>query len=193
MPNWVSNIVTIEADNVDEIIESLEGENGVVDFSTIVPMPKDLMETTKGFFSDEDEQAANQKKIADNLKNHGFETWYEFSIAKWGTKWNACEPYVEGNKLFFETAWSTPASFIEALSEKFPDATFECIFADEDVGYNCGTYTVKGGVTISVDEAPYGADVSPEVANHWRLFAMKVKGWEESEIIEFFEDDYEEH
>jgi len=47
--------------------------------------------------------------------------------------------------LEFETAWSTPEPVIIELSDMYPDITFIVEYADEDIGSNCGRYTLKGG------------------------------------------------
>ena len=42
-----------------------------------------------------------------NQEKYGYTTWYEWSIATWGTKWNAYnQEFDEPNVLGFDTAWS---------------------------------------------------------------------------------------
>ena len=41
-----------------------------------------------------------------NWGKYGYPTWYEWSIANWGTKWNAFnQNFEEPNVLWFDTAW----------------------------------------------------------------------------------------
>ena len=65
-----------------------------------------------------------------------------------GTKWNAHDTIVndpgEAN-VYFHTAWSAPLPFLEALSQKYPELTFDYEFADEDIGYNTGKMTIRDG------------------------------------------------
>ena len=42
MPNHVTNQLTIEADNLDEILEIIKGEDMDIDFNKIIPMPENL-------------------------------------------------------------------------------------------------------------------------------------------------------
>lgn len=83
-----------------------------------------------------------------NLKKFGHQDWYSWSIANWGTKWNAYEVRELDNGFRFDTAWSHPAPVIEKLIEFFPEITFKVSFADEDTGYNVGKYTVRGSEII---------------------------------------------
>ena len=80
-----------------------------------------------------------QGKLAlDNIKNYGHKDWYSWSIANWGTKWNAySQIQIKENIISFETAWSTPFPLMEELSRMFPDLTIEVAYADEDIGSNC--------------------------------------------------------
>ena len=87
------------------------------------------------------------KQALDNLDTHGFKDWYSWSIANWGTKWNAYSiQEIEEEKISFDTAWSTPYPVVEELSSMFPDVEITLEFADEDFGYNCGKIVFSGGV-----------------------------------------------
>lgn len=82
----------------------------------------------------------------DNLKKYGYKTWYDWSRANWGTKWNAMNTeLMDNDSIYFETAWNGVEPLICALSEKFPDVEFEYKYADEDTGYNCGEGSVQNG------------------------------------------------
>ena len=81
-----------------------------------------------------------------NREKYGYPTWYEWSIATWGTKWNALhQDFEEPNVLWFDTAWSGVPRLIQKLSEIFPDIEFHYAYADEDLGYNVGRGTVRNG------------------------------------------------
>ena len=69
--------------------------------------------------------------------------WYDWSIKNWGTKWNAYYTSVSmlsdtTAEINFDTAWSGVPDIIQKLIEMFPSLKFEYLFADEDMGYNCG-------------------------------------------------------
>ncbi len=103
----------------------------------------------------------------------------DFAREVWGTKWNACEPDAnpgEGSASF-ETAWSCPRGVLTELSKRFPDDTITVTYADEDIGSNCGTFSLKGGEVIEQDIAPNWRDMSDEDKQKWKAFAYQVKGW----------------
>lgn len=53
----------------------------------------------------------------ENRKKYGYPTWYEWSTATWGTKWNAYhQDFEEPNILWFDTAWNG----VPLLIQNFP-------------------------------------------------------------------------
>ena len=53
------------------------------------------------------------------------QTWYEWSIANWGTKWNALnQNFEEPNVLWFDTAWEGVPLLILTLSRNFRTSSF---------------------------------------------------------------------
>ena len=141
MPNHVMNKLTMEGNSqkINEVIEFLGGK---MDFQKILPMPEEL-EGTK---------SPVDKPNKELIKKYGYDNWYDWRCANWGTKWNAYSLGEEDAEInSFYTAWSTPQPVIEALAEKFPDVAFIVRFADEDMGYNCGYYEYWDGVLV--DEA----------------------------------------
>ena len=80
----------------------------------------------------------------ENQRKYGYTTWYEWSIANWGTKWNALnQNFEEPNVLWFDTAWAGVPLLIQTLSEKFPDIEFLYAYADEDLGSNVGKGIIR--------------------------------------------------
>ena len=71
--------------------------------------------------------------------------WYEWCIKNWGTKWDAYDVNLIKEGLRFYTAWSCPAPIFEAIAQKYPDAEFRVLFADEDIGSNLGVIHIKNG------------------------------------------------
>lgn len=62
----------------------------------------------------------------------------EWSVANWGTKWNAYgydeyTDYSGCDELTFKTAWSVPHPILKKLSELFPNISFKHQWADEDI------------------------------------------------------------
>lgn len=114
-----------------------------------------------------------------NYREHGYLHSMAFARDKWGTKWNACESQVdlEDGTAAFETAWACPKPVLIALSERFPDDEISVVFADEDIGSNCGSFILKSGVMISHDIAPNYNDMTDAEKEKWTAFAYQVKGW----------------
>jgi hypothetical protein len=140
-------------------------------------------------------QAANReradiKKLSDtsfeqfvqmlrNFRKCGLLHQMDFARKEWGTKWNACDQTVdaEAGTAQFDTAWSCPEAVLKALSKKFPADVIEVVFADEDIGCNCGRFTLKGGEEITSDIAPRWNNQTAEQKAKWKAFAYEVKGW----------------
>ena len=81
-----------------------------------------------------------------NIARYGYSTWYDWRIAKWGTKWNACETkIIDDSTIKFWTAWEPPIPVIKELSRIRPDREVEAIWADEDAGTYTGRTTLIAG------------------------------------------------
>lgn len=66
----------------------------------------------------------------------GYQSWYPWALANWGTKWNAydCVLNYETEKYLefcFNTAWSFPEPIFNKLAQLFPLLTLECDCYDE--------------------------------------------------------------
>lgn len=112
-----------------------------------------------------------------NKRNHGFYHAMDYARNVWGTKWNAYGQRAEDNtstQVSFETAWSHPGPVVDALSKKFPEHEIKVRFADEDIGSNCGYYTIKNGVMIDQHIAPRWSEMSDEEKGKWTEFAFKL-------------------
>lgn len=123
------------------------------------------------------------------LENHracGYLHSMDWQRDKWGTKWNACESKhdIEAGTMQFETAWACPESVLVELSKRFPDDEITVTYADEDIGCNCGTFTLKDGVAVDTNIAPGWSAMNDEERTKWRLFAYQVKGYSAEDIAE---------
>ncbi len=130
MPNWVRNKLFIhgQSDKVKQCTLEISSDQEHISFEKILPRPSD---------------------IGDN--------WYDWSLENWGTKWDVSETFEDENGyICFDTAWSTPVEIINLLSERFPNLTFEVQYADEDLGNNCGIYSIKNGAEL--DFCQYGVE-----------------------------------
>jgi hypothetical protein len=123
MPNWTNNIIEINHDNPEMIERAFNALSEGKFFNEFLPCPQDLLDTMSGFHgkgTPEQEKLEQQQK--ENIAKHGFSDWYSWNIANWGTKWEACEPFISGHDSNFlsasyDTAWSPPTRFYEHLQE----------------------------------------------------------------------------
>lgn len=163
MPNWSYNRLEASGQNDDvlkfiaqcksESVECVDTDprdlskdfaliKRPLDFNKFIPTPKALLETVAGYGGTKEERAAQLQREEDNIKKYGFKNWYDFQVANWGTKWNACE--VEemhelddtgyGTAVYsFATAWSPPDGVVKAMSKMFPNLDF-CMECREESG-----------------------------------------------------------
>ena len=91
------------------------------------------------------------KAYYSNVEKYGFADWYHWSIANWGTKWNAYETQIlDGDTIMFDTAWAAPLPIIEALSKKYWRVPIYIKYADEDMGSNTGNISFLAGKPLLV-------------------------------------------
>lgn len=191
MPNWVKNIVSLDGSDeaIEKVFETIKGteesEKEFIDFNNIIPMP-DALKGTRSPAEVISEEEYKRREAEGKLKpdwgglpltqamsddliaKHGTNNWYDWATMNWNTKWNASDQYRNGNTVTFNTAWSHPYRIIEKLSMMFPDIKFSIQYADEDIGSNCGEYTIQNGECL---ELSVFQDVSPESIE----FAMDIQ------------------
>ena len=184
MPNYVKNILSFDGDpaQVSRLLAAIQGENGPMDFNKLIPMPSKLeiesgSRTTVGFkeymgflgetgchtelednylaahpeINREEWELGNQ--AYQNIQKYGCPTWYEWR----GTKWNASNAEIAERQLSFLTAWNAPKPILEKLSQMFPSITIHHVWADEDIGHNCGerkSWTLAPGDVLLFEPDP---------------------------------------
>lgn len=96
------------------------------------------------------------KKLFNNVQKYGYTDWYDWSIANWGTKWNANPDYqeLEDGECYFETAWSPPIPVISKLSKLNPDDEITHFFLDEACNFAGYAKYLNGEVTECHDYNP---------------------------------------
>jgi hypothetical protein len=173
MPNWISNILTINADEkmVEKILSQVKSEHSEFDFNLILPQPAELEGTTAParIITDEEYAEDSSKGITETMSNeliskYGYDNWYDWRYEHWGTKWNSDEVHICDNEISFNTAWCNPQPIFEKLSEMFPNVNFEVKFADEDFGYNVGKFKLFEGIIIDSFYPEGGSEEAYELA-----------------------------
>jgi len=81
---------------------------------------------------------AKGKVAVDNVEAYGYKDWYDWSVANWGTKWNACDTVIKGNTIEFETAWAPVPKLLKRLSEIYCGIKIDYTFAEEQIGVCAG-------------------------------------------------------
>ncbi len=189
MPNHTANRLYIKgsAKHLNEITEAIKSKDKAIDFNKIIPIPEVLVKAQSPcriesaevvaklnaereaeikadpekaeWFSGE--AAITKEEQERRIKEYGFDNWYDWSIANWGTKWNAYgidDGWTKDKKyicLYFETAWSPPMPIISKLSEEYPSCNFSLEYCDEGGGF-VGYTTFEGGEVI--DEGDFEWD-----------------------------------
>ena len=90
-------------------------------------------------------------KLLNNCKEkYSFDNWYDWRVANWGTKWNACDSaYDEETEMVkFDTAWSIPYQIISKIAQDNPDAKLEG-YSEEEQGWFDEYHTEDGEVHVT--------------------------------------------
>lgn len=121
--------------------------------------------------------------MLENYRACGYLHSMAFARDVWGTKWNACRPTAapDDGRCEFETAWSCPMGVLVKVSKRFPDDAITVTYADEDIGSNCGTFTLKAGQMAEQDIAPSWGSLDDAGKAKWKSFAYQVTGREPCE------------
>ena len=141
MPNWTENDVTFickTKEGADQLKSLLESKEEKFDFNNITPMPIEINETVSG---SENSKPDWQKEQSEELiKKYGHDNWRDWSVDKWGTKWNSMESKMTQTEnvltYSFDTAWDAPREIILTLIElqktilKDVKIEWECVHED---------------------------------------------------------------
>ena len=128
MPNWCNNTITVTHKD-PAVLEALAVAVREGHFCNhIIPVPESLHITAGRDGADgSPEQDLLEARMKENIEKHGYANWYDFCVAKWGTKWDV-EPYDtvefddqhDKNRVTFgfDSAWSPPIGVYQALEEQ---------------------------------------------------------------------------
>lgn len=104
---------------IDRIVNSID--SGIL--QEFIPCPAELQDDDLTTWSRGSEQEAREARKAEMIKKYGHESWYEWQISNWGTKWDLCEASVniiDKNTVtvYFDTAWSPPIEAYEKMLDQ---------------------------------------------------------------------------
>lgn len=150
MPNWVENDITIKGHprTLQRFVKAMKSEESMFDFQRILPRPVEL---------DDDKWQSDKSVAAANREKYGYEGWYDWNVANWGTKWNSCDARLFNNDkekhsivYTFQTAWSPVGDKVMyLLSRRFPSLTFIHEFHEEAGMYPSERCTWQDGLKAS--------------------------------------------
>lgn len=179
MPNWVTCKFQHISDMKIFRNVVINPETNQIDFNILLPMPEtldiscpqygelpegfvlpDIKNSTLDSFLQEclDKGASASIALAHyNRQKFGFPDWYDWRINHWGTKWNAVceeEDAAMDGLPEFRTAWNMPEGWLRTLAKH---VDFTLLYADEDMGNNCGRVKAFHG-EMAVEMPEYGAE-----------------------------------
>lgn len=178
----MANYVTIKFHHISDITmfkRVAVNSDGYIDFNVLLPMPETMHidspqygELPEGFvFPDvkrfnlgeflqrcADQGVPASLALAEyNRQKFGFADWYDWRVNHWGTKWNAQGELTDkapGELPVFQTAWCIPEGWLSALA-KYVD--FTLLYADENMGNNCGRVKASHG-EMTIEKLEYSAE-----------------------------------
>lgn len=152
MPNWVFNKITFKGrpQTLQRLAKFLQSEESVFDFNKVIPCPAELMK---------DDWQNDKAKAAENVRNYGYEGWYDWRVAKWGTKWNLGKDArrtsggMHATLIYdFDTAWSPPTEVIDEIARRYPSLTITHEYHEEAGMYPSCIRTYKEGCDPTEEE-----------------------------------------
>lgn len=153
MPNHVTNLVRITGPDKQPLCDFVKTKDNPFDFQNVAPCPNVLWERISPFRPQDGETPKEAEQLRQTcLEKYGAETWYEWCIEHWGTKWNSYHhnTSLEHFDFCFDTAWGSPVEIFEALSRMF---TVEItVIACEEFDCFCTEYQFSQGNIVSERE-----------------------------------------
>lgn len=187
MPNWVKTHLTFNGskEDIEAIKQFCKSDDSEFDFRKIIPYPE-YWNCPDKYFIHKDEiveetwtNSNGEKEIHLSCPTRHITVtsdkpwldWYEWHREFWGTKWDASDPILVDDGVWFDTAWSFAEPVVIALSKKFPTVEILFEYADEDMGNNCASGAVIAGA-ISYDDIEDPMKLAIDVwddAENWEL------------------------
>lgn len=160
MPNWCSNY--LEISHKRKMPKAVIAWNEGKFLQALIPMPKAL-DITHGSLGDGAEQTQLTVSMKKNMEKYGFETWYSWRLAHWGTKWDigrevdddSVELHNNTLRVNFDSAWSPPVKAYEKLHEL--GFVIKAFYYEPGMGF-CGKFIDGQDYEYSTDNPPEDID-----------------------------------
>ena len=139
MPNWCENRVDISGEP-EYVRKFMEHVGKKFDFQKIIPMPKELEDTTSPVRTEGEHANMTSGRQKELLDKYGFDNWYDWALSNWGTKWPADGAQLVVNKenycrFMFMTAWCPPAGIYRKVKELFPDLSISWFYDEQGMQF----------------------------------------------------------
>jgi hypothetical protein len=138
------------------------------------------------YWKDAKEQAELYKY---NLETHGFMSWYEWCLKKWGTKWDVPHSQVYLNaeeedqdkdtdvwEASFDTAWGPPVEWVEHVSKNFPELLFRIEYSEMGMWFAGYATYIDGEETESKNGKPEDFDFCEAIVESVREMNEEDEG-----------------
>lgn len=186
MPNWCSNYVTVKGPKkkIAPLYEAVKQEKFC---NAVIPVPEDLLVEAK--------VGDKGKEVDARIAKHGYASWYDFCVDKWGTKWdvgNDDPELVDRGKTLgfgFDSAWSPPIGVYRELEAQ--GYTVEAYYWEPGMCF-AGKYSDGDDDFYDYSDCNGSEEIAkflPEEINDWFDISQSIADWEEDEIIEVEGDD----
>lgn len=196
MPNWCSNCLTLQHDDPKMIRRAKDAFADGRLLDEFIPVPPELKITSAPGTNDAD----LKRQYESNQIQHGYQTWYDFCVNEWGTKWDVGRG--DGINdfddhmlcVYFDSAWSPPVEAYKKLEEL--GFRVDAMYYEPGMGL-CGKYDEFGddfydisnmNVSDVIDTVPQELDETfgisesmqefeePEPLTEWYTQGVKDKG-----------------
>jgi hypothetical protein len=121
--------------------------------NNLLPVPMELLhpEAESHGGSNAAEKDMLRKKL---LAKFGYESWYDWRCANWGTKWDLSEDTMVEDEVgdvifyFFDTAWAPPVEFLKNICENYPLLNFHLTYEEPGCAFE-GELDIQAGEIVN--------------------------------------------
>ena len=177
MPNYCTNNLTVTGDakeikRLHEAITAgeLQAHEHFRILDNLFPTPKELKDTTKGYYGEGTEKQIKQEEMNKaNLKKFGSPDWYEWNCKNYGSKWSDFDGMfgqISDNEInaTFMSAWSPIGEGIRNVSKQFPTLDFVLSYDEGGMAF-CGGYAFRNGEIFADIEGEYPSMTKEQLEN----------------------------
>lgn len=178
IPNVGEKTDKVEYLSYAQKLLELFGQRAMDDITKYMLRPSEVEDLKRKYRKDFDEVVELGRKVFCNKQKYGVSDWYDWSCEHWGTKWNACATEIDGNVIYFETAYAPAIPAIEKFAKMHPELEIEHSFAEEQAGILSGSYVFRNGKVIT------GAIYNDESVD---AYEMHFVLWDDKDDFEYDE------